>query len=220
MDPMMLMAAAGKVSESVAGIAKGLIGGRARRREQRAAQQEFDQMKSRYQALDTSNPYKNVTNTFEDLTVNTQAADFAQQQAEQSRANILGDLSASAGGGGIAALAQSLANQQTQAAQAAAASIGQQEGRNQVMAAQGEQSMQSMRAQGEVISQQREMEKTSTLLGMSQQRLAAANLARKEATESLIGGVTGAGASVGSAALVGEGDIAKGFKTMLTPPEK
>ena len=55
-------------------------------------------MKSRYEALDTSNPYANVTNTFEDLTVNTQAAEFAQQQAEQGRADILGNLAASAGG--------------------------------------------------------------------------------------------------------------------------
>ena len=179
------------------GIVGGLVGGRKRRREQKAAERELNEMKSRYQALDTSNPYKNVTNTFEDLTVNTQAATFAAQQADQSRANILGDLAASSGGGGIAALAQSLANQQTQAAQAAAASIGQQEGRNQVMAAQGEQSMQSMRAQGEAISQQREMEKTGNLLQMSAGRLQQAQEARQQATQSLVGGIAGAAGLVG-----------------------
>lgn len=185
---------------ALTGIAQGLIGGRKRRREERAAQAEFNQMKSRYQALDTSNPYKNITNTFEDLTINTQAADFAQQQAEQGRADILGNLAASAGGGGIAALAQSLANQQTQAAQAAAASIGQQEQRNQMLAAQGEQSMQQMRGQGEYLSQQMEMQKSGNLLQMAAGRKQVADQARQQATQSLIGGVTGlASMAVGGA---------------------
>lgn len=182
-----------------AGIAGGLIGGRKRRKEQAAAEAEFNAMKSRYQALDTSNPYKNVTNTFEDLTVNTQAADFAQQQAEQGRADILSNLSASAGGGGIAALAQSLANQQTQAAQAAAASIGQQEQRNQMLAAQGEASMQQMRGQGEAMSQRLEMEKSGNLLQMAAGRKQAADTARQEALNTAIGGTMAAGQILASA---------------------
>lgn len=175
------------------GIAGGLIGGRRRKREQEAAEREFNAMKSRYQAIDTSNPYANVTNTFEDLTVNTQAAEFAQQQAEQGRADILGNLAASAGGGGIAALAQSLANQQTQAAQASAASIGQQEQRNQMLAAQGEASVQQMRAMGERQSQELEMRKTGDLMQLAAGRKAAADQARQQALQTAIGGVTGAG---------------------------
>ena len=175
------------------GIAGGLIGGRRRKREQEAAEREFNAMKSRYQAIDTSNPYANVTNTFEDLTVNTQAAEFAQQQAEQGRADILGNLAASAGGGGIAALAQSLANQQTQAAQAAVASIGQQEQRNQMLAAQGEASVQQMRAMGERQSQELEMRKTGDLMQLAAGRKAAADQARQQALQTAIGGVTGAG---------------------------
>jgi hypothetical protein len=190
---------------AITGIAQGLIGGRKRRREEREAQAEFNAMKSRYQALDTSNPYKNITNTFEDLTVNTQAAEFAQQQAEQSRADILGNLAASAGGGGIAALAQSLANQQTQAAQAAAASIGQQEQRNQMLAAQGEQRMQQMRGQGEYLSQQMEMTKSGNLLQMAAGRLQQAKQARQQATQSLIGGVAGIGSMAIGGAFKGLG---------------
>jgi hypothetical protein len=194
---------------ALTGIASGLIGGRKRRREERAAQAEFNQMKSRYQALDTSNPYANVTNTFEDLTVNTQAAEFAQQRAEQGRADILGNLAAAAGGGGIAALAQSLANQQTQAAQAASASIGQQEQRNQMLAAQGEQRMQQMRGQGEAMSQRLEMQKTGNLLQMSAGRLQQARQARQRATESLIGGVAGIGAMAVGGAFKGLGSGAE-----------
>lgn len=199
------LAVIGGAAQALGGIAQGIIGGRARRREQRAAQAEFNQMKSRYQALDTSNPYANVTNTFEDLTVNTQAAEFARQQAEQGRADILGNLAASAGGGGIAALAQSLANQQTQAAQAAAASIGQQEQRNQILSAQGEQRMQQMRAAGESQSQQMEMQKTSNLLQMAAGRKQAADQARQQATQSLIGGVTGLASMAVGGAFKGSG---------------
>ena len=197
-------AAIGAGLSAAGGIAGGLIGGRKRRKEQEAAEAEFNAMKSRYQALDTSNPYKNVTNTFEDLTVNTQAADFAQQQAEQGRADILGNLAASAGGGGIAALAQSLANQQTQAAQAAAASIGQQEQRNQQLAAQGEQRMQQMRAAGESQSQQMEMQKTGNLLQLAAGRKQAADQARQQALSTAVGGVIGAGQILGASAGSGE----------------
>ena len=210
MDPSAALGIIQGAGQQVAGILGGIVGGRKRRREERAAQAEFNRMRDRYAALDTSNPYANVTNTFEDLTVNTQAAEFAAQQSQQQSANILASLQSSAGGGGIAALAQSLANQQQQAAQAAAASIGQQEQRNQVLAAQGEQRMQQMRAAGEARSQQIEMEKTGTMLGMAQQRLAAAKEARAKATESLIGGITGAGAMVGGAALAG-GSAEGGF---------
>ena len=172
-------------------------------------------MKSRYQALDTSNPYKNITNTFEDLTVNTQAADFAAQQQDQGRANILGGLAASAGGGGIAALAQSLANQQTQASQAAAASIGKQEQRNQMLAAQGEQRMQQIRGKGEAMSRQMEAAKTSQLLGMSQDRLASAKAARASATDSLLGGVVGMAQVGGSVMDAGGGNFGEGLQNIL-----
>jgi hypothetical protein len=209
------LAAIGGLAQGLGGIAQGIIGGRARRREQRTAQAEFNRMKSRYEALDTSNPYANITNTFEDLTVNTQAAQFAQQQAEQGRADILSNLAASAGGGGIAALAQSLANQQTQAAQAAAASIGQQEQRNQILAAQGEARMQQMRASGEAMSQRLEMQKTANLLQMSAGRLQQAQQARQQATQSLVGGIAGAAGMVGGAALAGNGNIGQGFKSMM-----
>ena len=183
------------------GIAGGLIGGGRRRAEQRAAAAEFDAMKARYNSLDTSNPYANLSNTFEDLTVNTQAAQFAAQQNQQSTANILGSMSASAGGSGVASLAQALANQQTQAAQAASASIGQQEQRNQMLAAQGEQQRQQLIASGEARSQELEMQKTGNLLQMAAGRKQAADEARQQALNTAIGGVMGAGQILGAGAM-------------------
>ena len=83
-----------------------------------------------------------------------------------------------AGGGGIAALAQAMAGQQSQNLQAASVSIGQQESRNQMQAASGDMQNQAAEIQGAQQSRAAELDKTETLLGMSQQRLGAANQAR------------------------------------------
>ena len=173
----------------VAGLVGSFIGGRKRRREQRLAKAEMGKYKAKYEQLDTSNPYANITNPYENLTVNTQAADFAAQQSSQNAANIMSSMSAAAGGGGIAALAQSMANAQNQQAQQASASIAQQESQNQQLAASGEFKRQSMIAAGEQVSQQREAQKTATLLGMSQQRLGAANAARAQATQNTLNAI-------------------------------
>ena len=54
----------------------------------------------------------------------------------------MSQMSAAAGGSGIAALAQSMANQGALQAQKASASIGAQESQNQKLAAEGEQKIQ------------------------------------------------------------------------------
>ena len=190
------VAAIGAGIGGVAKIAGGLIGSGKRRREQAAAQKELTMMKSRFETMDTSNPYANLQNTMEDLTVNTQQADFMAQQAQQNQANIMQNMSASAGGSGIAALAQAMANQGTQQAQAASASIGQQEAANQAAAAKQAAQLQSMEAQGAARSQDLEREKISTQLGMAQQRLGAANAAREAAKQQVISGVGDAGNAV------------------------
>jgi len=111
----------------------------------------------------------------------------------------MNNLAAAAGGGGVAALAQSLANSQAQAAQQASVSIAQQEQRNQLLGAQGESSRQMAVAAGERQTQKMEFEKQGTLLGMAQQRKAAADQARKDATDALVGGLAqvGMGAAMG-----------------------
>ena len=183
------VAAIGAGGGGVAKIAGGLIGGRKRRREQAAAEKELATMKSRFETMDTSNPYANLENTMEDLTVNTQQADFMAQQAQQNQANIMQNMSGAACGSGIAALAQAMANQGTQAAQQASASIGQQEASNQAAAAQMAGQLQSMEAQGAARSQDLEREKISTQLGIPQERLGAANADREGAKQQVIGGI-------------------------------
>ena len=189
----------GQVIGGLTGIASGIIGSRKRKREQRKAQREFDQRKAAFEMQDTSNVYKNMENTMEDLTVNQQAAQFQAEQEQQGLSNIMGQMSGAAGGSGIAALAQSLAGQQSQNLRRASADIGRQEQANQMAERQQAGNIQLYERKGELISRDAENEKQSTLLGMSQQRLAAANQARQDATNSIVGGVgnlIGAGASI------------------------
>ena len=184
--------------QGVTGIAAGIIGSGARKREQAAAQQEFNTRKAQYEMMDTSNLYKNMQNVYEDLTVNQQEANFIAQQQNQGMANIMSSMQGAAGGSGIAALAQSLANQQAQNAQSAAVSIGSQEAGNQMAERGMAAKLQVMEREGEQMSRDAEKDKIETLFGMSQQRLGAANAARAAATKSIMGGVgnlVGAGAS-------------------------
>jgi len=185
----------------IANIAGSLVGGRARRREQQAARAELNKRMAAYENMQFQNPYENMQNTMEDLTVNQQQAQFLAQQQQQGLANTMGAMSGAAGGSGIAALAQAMANQQSQNMQQASASIGQQESRNQILAAQQASNIQQLEAQGAETVQAKEQARTETLLGMSQQRLAAANQARQEATQQLVGGIGSvAGAAVGGLA--------------------
>ena len=177
--------------QGLAGIAGGIIGSGARKREQRKAQAEFNRNKSRMEGADTSNLYKNQENVYEDLTVNTQQADFVNQQQQAGMANTMNKLQGAAGGSGIAALAQSMAGQQAQNAQSASVSIGNQEASNQSAERQMAGQLQSNEIQGDYMSRAAEKDKTDTMLGMSQQRLGAANAARDAATKSIIGGVAG-----------------------------
>ena len=182
--------------QGLAGIAGGIIGSGKRKREQKAAQAEFNRNKARMEGADTSNLAVNQENTMEDLTVNTQQADFVAQQQQQGMANTMDSLQGAAGGSGIAALAQSLGNQQTANAQAASASIGSQEAGNQMAERQMAGQLQQQELSGAYASRAAEKDKTDTMLGMSQQRLGAANAARDSATKSIIGGVTGMAGSL------------------------
>ena len=181
------------------GIANGIIGHKKRKQEQKTAQAEFEASRAQYMNQDLSNPYANMENTMEDLTVNTQAADFTAARQAQGLADTMGSLRQSAGSSGISALAQALANAQSQNAQQASASIGQQEQRNQMATAQQAGTLQSMERAGEERAMGRETERLGTDLGMRQAEYAsaqadirAAEQARAAAIGQFAGGVGGA----------------------------
>ena len=135
----------------------------------------------------------------EDLTVNQEAAKFQAEQANQGLVNIMGNLQGAAGGSGIAALAQSLAGQQANQVRQASIDIGRQEQANQMAERNEAKNLALYERKGELISRDAENEKVSTLLGMSQQRLAAANQARQDATNAIVGGIGGVAGGVAGA---------------------
>ena len=201
--------AAGSAVQGLTSIASGIIGSGARRREQRQAQAEYDRNMQQFQQQDTSNLYANMENPFADLTVNQQAANFARQQQQQASANLMQNLQGAAGGSGIAGLAQSLAQQEASSAQAAAADIGRQEAANQARTAGAAMDLQRMERMGAETARGLELDKRTTLLGMSQERLAAADQARKDATGAIVGGIgqfAGGAAAAGAAAGTNVGD--------------
>jgi len=90
------------------GLAKlgmSLSGRKKRIEEQRQAKAQMEERMEDYENLDTSNlaanvtnQYRNMENTYEDLTVNQQQAQFEAQQGAQQRANIMQGLQGAAGG--------------------------------------------------------------------------------------------------------------------------
>ena len=165
-------------------------------RKEKESRREMNRLKDIYSNLDTSNPYLNMENTMEDLTVNQQQAQFQQQQFQQSQANIMDSLRGAAGGGGVAALAQQLAHSGQLASQQASASIGQQEAANQRAERAAAGRIQDMERQGELISREQEKDKQSTLLNMAQMETSAYMQQEQDAQrakwDSITSGVSGA----------------------------
>ena len=195
-------AAIGGGLKALGGVAK-FFGGRAAKKkaqaEQKKAKAEMEAKKKQYEALDTSNTFKNMENKMEDLTIDQKGAQFAAQKGQQARANIMQQMQGAAGGSGIAALAQTMANEGQLAAQTAGEKIGVQEAANQAKTAEAAAQIQTQEMAGEQVAQQREMDKQGTLLGMAQQRVGAANQAEAQAQSQMMGGIGDFAGGVASA---------------------
>jgi len=113
----------GQVAQGLTQLGTSLIGGKARKKEQKAAGQELGQRKQAYESFQFVNPYANMENTYEDLTVNQQAAQFQLQQGQQALASTMASAQQAAGSSGIASLAQVLAQQQQANIQQATVSL-------------------------------------------------------------------------------------------------
>ena len=158
--------------------AKGMANtAKAERAKQQAA---LNKQKEEYKAMTFKNPFSNMENTFEDLTVNTQQAEFQAKQGNQQRANIMQTMKSAAGSSGIAGLAQAMANQGQLQTQRISASIGAQESQNQITTARGAAAIQSSERQGDQWVQQAEMDRQATLLGMQMGQTSGANQAYQQ----------------------------------------
>ena len=254
-SPAKFLGAAIGAGLSVVGGVSNIIGGfGARKRakaQQKEAREELEAQKAAYGALDTSNlaanvknPYANLQtnfeNVYEDLTVNQQQAQFQAQQGAQQRSNVMQDLRGAAGGSGIAALAQQMANQGQLATQQASASIGQQEAANQAAMARGAAGVQRMEtaaetriAAGEGAAQTQrlagadaarglEYQKQEGLMGLASGQLQAANTAAAAAQAQKSAGISGVVGGVASGVVGGlskfGGDDTKDFVDKFLKP--
>ena len=189
---MAFIAAGAAIVSAGVGLYKAIDGGIRAKKARKAAekaQREIDKQKAMFASLDTSNPYANMENTMEDLTVNQQSAEFMKQQQMQSQANILDQLRSSAGGSGIAALAQTLANQGNLAAQKASADIAKQEQANQMAERQEASKIQGLEREGELISRQAEAGKIQSLLGLAADEKSNQLAAQSAGREDMFGGI-------------------------------
>tara|TARA_Y100001963_G_scaffold41662_1_gene58343 strand:- start:2496 stop:3452 length:957 start_codon:yes stop_codon:yes gene_type:complete len=200
-----IVAAAQNALEGAAGIAGGLIGRRQREREARLAGEDFQAQMTALRRQDVDNPFQNVQNTFEDLTVNQKEAEFLAGQQQLGMATTMSQMRRTVGSSGLAGMAQAMANQQSINLQKASASIGQQEVANQAMAAKGRFEQEKMFAMGEKEKRMMEFAKQNQLLAMASDRKIAADEAIAAQRAALIGGVgqliTGTGAFAGAMAL-------------------
>jgi len=181
--------AIGDIAGGLAQTAGGIIGQRKRKREQRDARAAYEERLNQFESLDDSNLYNNLTNPFENATVNTQAAEFAAQQQQQGLASTMQAMSGAAGGSGIAALAQSMANVQGQQAQQASADIARQEQANQQRAMAQAAQNQQLSAQGATQARGLQYEKSTALAQAAAARQAVADQAVNQARQAMVSGI-------------------------------
>ena len=105
-----------------------------------------------------------------------------------------------------------MANQGQQQAQQASASIGQQESANQKLAAREQSKIQSKERYGEMLEQDRTLDKKETFLGLGQRRKIGADAARQQAREQIASGAADMGSAANSAFSMKGGVGKSGFK--------
>ena len=185
----------------IIGAVGSLFGRRRRRQEQRDARKNLEQAKKAFESIEYKNPYADLQNPYaeniyEDMTVDTQAADYLKEQQQQSQANILSNLKGVAGGSGVASLAQQMSNISAGQAKQASMQIAQQERVNQQFRLKGEQQKQKAQGQvdiakmqGEATKRAKEQARIGALYGLGIERIDAADTARQTAGSNFVSGL-------------------------------
>jgi len=199
-------------------LAGGIFGGRAARRQARAAKSRIRKLNSKLNSLEANrqdiiNPYADVTSTadmlsnpFTQLSVSTAAMDMQIEQTDQALANTLDALrQTGSGSGGATALAQAA----LQSKKDVAADIERQEVQNDKARIQGEanlqkdliaeeQRMQSVDVQGKQFvyseteqREQQQLDRVSNQIAAQQQNLATAQANQSAATSGMFSALGG-----------------------------
>ena len=176
----------GSIISGVGQVAGSLIGGGARRREQRAATAEFATQKQAFQDFQFENTYAGLENVAEDLTVNQQAAQF---QAQQTDAALAQSMQAAIASGGAPGGAQAIAQAALQSKAGISADIARQEQANELARARVAMQLQQDEAAGADVLQTRQYDQSQQLLNMAANRKRMADAARAQATQQRVGGI-------------------------------
>ncbi len=199
-------------------LAGGIFGGRAARRQARAAKSRMRKLNSKLNSLEANrqdiiNPYADVTSTadmlsnpFTQLSVSTAAMDMQIEQTDQALANTLDTLRQTGGGAGSAT---ALAQAALQSKKDVAADIERQEVQNDKARIQGEanlqkdliaekQRMQSVDVQGKQFvyseteqREQQQLDRVSNQIAAQQQNLATAQANQSAATSGMFSALGG-----------------------------
>lgn len=196
----------GDIIGGAASIAGSLIGGGARRREQRQAQAEFETQKQALQDTTFENTYAGLENVAEDLTVNQQASQF---QAQQTDAALAQSMQAAIASGGAPGGAQAIAQAALKSKAGISADLAKQEQANQMARVSAEQKLQADEAAGADMLQTRNYQKQQQMLNLASQRKIAADEARAQATSQLVGGIGQLGSGIAGAFTGGASSLLK-----------
>ena len=199
-------------------LAGGIFGGRAARRQARAAKSRIRKLNSKLNSLEANrqdiiNPYADVTSTadmlsnpFTQLSVSTAAMDMQIEQTDQALANTLDTLRQTGGGAGSAT---ALAQAALQSKKDVAADIERQEVQNDKARIQGEanlqkdliaeaQRMQSVDVQGKQFvyseteqREQQQLDRVSNQIAAQQQNLATSQANQSAATSGMFSALGG-----------------------------
>jgi len=148
------------------GVIQAYQGSKAKKRAaraQREAEEAAAPYLEAYKSYEYKNPYEGMENVYEDMRVNTQAAEFQKEQLAQQQADILQGLQGAAGGAGVAALAQSMARAGAVQAQRISADISRQETAREQAKLQEQSRIQGLQRYGEQLVDQQEMQRNMDL---------------------------------------------------------
>jgi len=188
-----------------------------------AAQKKFDKyMKSfeetQFKPLDLSQLQQE--NVYEDLQVDTTAADYATRQFQQQQSNIMNVLKGSAGGSGAAGFAQVLSGQASEQAETTRTALGQQERANQTAALEEKSRLQNLMTKYNLANQQGaaqfEQDKLATMLGVQGNQIAGIRQAianKQSANASMMGSMM-----IAAATLISDRRLKKNIKKIGTSP--
>ena len=213
-DPIHYSNSPMKFLGAVAQLAGGLIGRGKKKSDLKAANDQAQADKDAYRNMKITNPYEDLQNTAEDLTVNTQEADMQRDMMQQQQANMMGSMEQA--GSFDAGNIQAMMGAASQSARQASASIGAQESANQKMAAQQASSNQMATAQGEAQRQANQADMNANLMNMSREDAANAQAAVDQSTADIVGG--GAGIVGGVAGMLSERSMKKNIKKVGESP--